>query len=316
MAEQDELERYENTEAQEILRLFAAARPQQESQVPAHFRARVWSKVEQRRARHGWRAWVPGRLTLAWGLVAVLLLSLGFNAWLGLQLWAPGASDRNQAAQPHSDVPFNAYAFQAGIQSQTALGTLVAEHSTLGEQAVTLGFARQPGLRPYRVGLLYVEALVALHSSHFELAAQRLTALEQALLEEQAPAFLSAYINALRSLVEPHRAVHPAPVALLAPFEAAYAEYARGQEGERLILFRFGAWLGNMSLAAAAGDSAALRQGNLTPDFSRAMRRLSVPQGVRDALDRLDQLLTQPALTERDIAEVLKLVKKSQRLLG
>jgi DNA polymerase III gamma/tau subunit len=46
------------------------------------------------------------------------------------------------------------------------------------------------------------------------------------------------------------------------------------------------------------------------------MRRLSVPQGVRDALDRLDQLLTQPALTERDIAEVLKLVKKSQRLLG
>jgi hypothetical protein len=71
-----------------------------------------------------------------------------------------------------------------------------------------------------------------------------------------------------------------------------------------------------MALAAAAGDSAALRQGNLAAYCAQELPQLSVPKGVHEALARLQQLLASPALTARDVQEVLSLVKKMQVLLG
>ena len=321
MSRQDELEHYEHTEAQDLIRLLGGMRPPQDIRAPADFRAKVLRQVEQRRGHRGVLAWVMewGSPVLTPALAAMLLISLGANFWWGLHAWAPGTPENQQAAksgQSADNVPLHAYAFQAGIQSQTALGTLVAEHSALGATPATYGFTSQPRTRPYRVGLLYVEALAALRSDNVAVATPRLAALDHELAQGQAPTTLTTYMGTLRSLAEHPSAVPGALAALLVPFEPTYTEYAGGDGGESLTLFQFGAWLGNMSLAAAAGDMAALRQGNVALYFLKVMRQFSAPKGVLDALERIDQLLAQPGLSERDVAEVVKLVKKAQTLLG
>jgi hypothetical protein len=143
-----------------------------------------------------------------------------------------------------------------------------------------------------------------------------LSILESALLHESAPPLLSQYVSTLRGLVEQSQAPAGVPGVLLAPFEPWYAAYAEHHGKDRLVLFRCGTWLSTMALAAAAGDSAALRQGNLAPYCAQGLPQLSVPKGVHEALTRLQQLLTSSALTARDMQEVLSLVKKMQMLLG
>ena len=87
MAQPDKLERYETTQAQDFLRLFAALRPPTTTHAPANFRAKVLERVEQRRRHSGWLVWLTRGWTLTWAsaLATGLLLSLSFNAWLGYQ---------------------------------------------------------------------------------------------------------------------------------------------------------------------------------------------------------------------------------------
>ena len=321
MRRRKQLEDYEATEAHEIIRLLAAVKPQHEARAPANFRAKVLSQVARRQARRGGLAWVTDMFLPAWApaLAAGLVLSLGLNAWLGVHLWEghePAGQQTAQMRHDPGDLPFNAAAFQAGIHSQTPLGTLVAAHTTLEDQAVAFGFARAATANPARVGMFYVEALAALHSGDLQLAARRLTGLERTLRAEHTPASLGRYTTALRSLVERHDAADLSLEAFLVPFETVYTDYITRQGRERLILFQFGAWLGNMALAAAAGDQAALRQGNITPYFLTEMQHIHAPKGTLDALNRLQQLLGQPTLTEREVTEVLTLTKKAQQLLG
>jgi tetratricopeptide (TPR) repeat protein len=103
----NDLERYETTEARDLVRLFAALRPPPVEHAPANFRAKVLAQVAHRQARRGWFAWLaPGR-TPPWvpALVTGLLLSVGLNTWLGYQVleWrkqgaAPALSERSDSA--------------------------------------------------------------------------------------------------------------------------------------------------------------------------------------------------------------------------
>jgi len=315
------LEQYEATEAQDLIHLLQAARPPSDMQAPASFRVKVLSQTARRRARSWWFAGLPTTFSPALGtaLAAGLLLSLGVNAWFGTHMWerpAPGSPQTARVGQEAGDVSFNASTFQAAIQSQTALGALVAAHSPLEDQGVTFGFAHTPTTRSYLIGVLYVEALAALRSGTMDVAAQRLAALEQALTHEQAPASLTTYTGTLHHVVERSQATDGALDALLAPFEVLYADYAVRQRGDRLPLFRLGTWVGDMSLAAAAGDKAALRRGNVTGYFISAMQQLQAPKGVLQALGRIKQLLEQPVLTDQEVKEVLKLLKKTHSMLG
>jgi len=103
---------------------------------------------------------------------------------------------------------------------------------------------------------------------------------------------------------------------LFVPFEALYTDYARHHGGSRLPLFRLGTWVGDMALAAAAGDTAALRRGNVTGYFIGARQQQKAPRSVLQALERIKQRLEQPVLTDQDVAEVLKLLKKTHSLVG
>jgi hypothetical protein len=324
MPQQDDLERYENTEARELLRLFEAVRPPHERQAPPDFRVKVRTRIEQRRAHRGFLAGMTHLLTPAWVpvLAAGLLLSLSVNVWLGF--WAPEQrrhGERQMANTPLGDSGSEAfvaaYRFQAGIQSDTALDTLVAAHSVIGEQAVAFGFAAKPERsRFFILGTLYAEALAALRSGNLDFAAQRLQAMERELVDLQMPRTLSLYISEMRTLLENRQYTGDVVGEFLSLFEPLYAESVRSKATDGLTLFRAGAWLENMVLAAAAGDKAALRQVHTVQYFNQEMKKLNAPKGVFDALEQLSGIMAKQDMADRDVKEVLKLVKKMQTLLG
>jgi hypothetical protein len=325
MAQHDDLERYERTEAQEIVRLLQAMQPQQEAQAPADFRVKVLHRVEERRSRHGVLAWLTDLMTPAWAPAAValgLVVSLGCNIWLGTQMWKPHNLGNQQTARTNQGLTdkeylFNAYAFQTGIQSETPLETLVTEHSTLEKTTIAFGFTGKPTkTAAFLTGTLYAEALAYLRGDNQEAVLWHLAALEDELTELQAPAALSKYVNTLYSFVEQHQDASTAAEEWLALFEPLYEEYARSHGAERLIFFRAGAWLENMNLAAAAGDKTSLQQDATVQYFIQAMPQLTVSQEAIAVLEQIRQALDKPALDDRDMTTVLKLVKKVQRMLG
>jgi hypothetical protein len=319
MPRKDELERYERTEAQEIIRLFAAARPTQEMQTPANFRAKVLAKVEQRRSRQGIFAWVTGVFTPAWApaLAVALLLSLGFNAWLGSWVLGQRGTGGQQVVErsPGSPGPLPAYVFQAGMGREADLGAFVTEHSVIGQQAVAFGFAAKPAAaRSFLIGTLYAETLAYVRSGDLDAAVQRWAAIDKELAQASPP--LAAHMRKIQTLLDSQSQAPETLGAFLALFEPFYEADARGAGSEKVTLFRLGTWLENMSLAAAADDQAALRHPDTVAYFRREMQRLHAPKGVLEALDRLHTLLAKADITERDTHVVLTLVQKMQRMLG
>lgn len=85
MTPPDELERYETTEAQDLVRLLRSLNPPQESPVPAAFRTQVLARLAGQRQPWWQRLW----LAPAWAPVGVglLLLSVTLNVWWGVQTW-------------------------------------------------------------------------------------------------------------------------------------------------------------------------------------------------------------------------------------
>src|SRR5215813_10618948 len=102
MRRKDALERYEQTEAQDLIRLFQAVRPPAEAQSPQDFRAKVLAQVEQRHTRHGLFGRMIPLLTPWWApaLAVMLLLSLGVNVWTGFWTFGQHPRDSPQAAGP------------------------------------------------------------------------------------------------------------------------------------------------------------------------------------------------------------------------
>ncbi len=58
MSRQDELERYEQAEAQDLIRLLEMSRPQEARRAPPDFRMKVLAKIEQRRSRRSAFGWM------------------------------------------------------------------------------------------------------------------------------------------------------------------------------------------------------------------------------------------------------------------
>jgi len=91
----DDLERYEATEARELVRLFNTLRSPAVEHAPAHFRAKVLAQVAERQAHRGWFAWLAWARISPWvpALLTGLLLSLSLNAWLGYQVLEWGTQE-------------------------------------------------------------------------------------------------------------------------------------------------------------------------------------------------------------------------------
>ena len=310
----------------EIFGWFHTLGPPPEGQASPDLRVKVLARISQQRARRRMFAWMPAVGNPAWAaaLAIVLVVSLGLNVWWGIQgfgLRSPG--DRRAAETRLGDLTaagdLRTYRFQAEMPRVQALGTVVAASPPLQEPAAVVGFTPQAASPAFfRIGTLYAEALAALQGGAREIAASRLDLLTQALARVQAPRALAQYLGEMKSLLHSQRYEDAVVARFLALFEPLYEDaYARDGMTEGVVLFRAGAWLENMSLAAAAGDAAAVkRAGQAVDEVSTALARLRAPREVLEALERLRPLVARQPLTDQEMNAVRTLIRDIQAMVS
>jgi hypothetical protein len=310
MSGQDKLERYEQTEARDLIRLLEMSRPRGELRAPPDFRLKILSKIEKSSSRRRVFAWLNVVSVPGWApalTAALLVLSLGVNVWLGTRALGP-ALGSNEVRTVR--VPAQAYTFQKAIRQDADLGALVAAQDAESEPKA-YGFAgKSTRQQSFLLGTLYAEALAYAHSGNIEAATQRWQTMDQALAQTTEP--LLSYRHQMREWLRQKPPQLERVQAVLPLFEPAFELYAEREAEQTLPLFQAGAWMTNMRLAAAAGDAAGLRQGDAIAYF---LARLDGPKGVEERLGRLGDLMAQETLSQRDMRTVLKLVEKMQQLL-
>jgi hypothetical protein len=243
-------------------------------------------------------------------LAAGLVLSLAMNVWWKM--------DSPHIARPLEQQPVYAYQFLQDLQENTALGTLVAARAAVREQPIGLGFALQDARIVFsRMGILFTDALAALDSASLHIAARHLDTLAKALNSVQAPQALSQYLREIQTLQQSQRYSGVELAKFLALFEPLFvAEYAQTDTAAAVILFRLGAWLENMALAAAAGDPISLRQEPAIRYFRSVLPVLQTPPEVEQAFAQMQRLMNAPALTEADRQTLRDLIQRTQKIVG
>ena len=301
-----------------IARWFAALGPPPTGAAPPHLQAKVRARLAQSQAQQGLGAWLS-RLGLSpggWVLAAGLVLSLGLHVWWGWHTLGRQVSGVQQGPAARQEAGGTAprlsiARWQRQIQPAHALGTFVAAHSALQEPATFVTFTPQAARSAFvHLGTLYAEALATLASGDMPATVQRLDVLGQLLARVQAPPALPHYLRAVHTLLQ--QGVPGEDVAtMLALFEPLYDDaYAGAPSPEPVHLFRAGAWLENMALAAAARDVAALRSGGAALEaVRRTLTRVQAPPEVFSALAQVQHLLTQPGLTEDELRTTQNLVQ-------
>jgi hypothetical protein len=165
------------------------------------------------------------------------------------------------------------------------------------------------------MGMLYTDALAALHSGTLDVASRRLAALNKALQSLQAPPLLSHYLTEIHTLLQNQQYTGQELAKFLALFELLY-EQELGTDAAEVRLLRFGAWSENMSLAVAAGDQRTLRQAAAAPYWRNSLLQLDAPASVIAAFDQIQHLSTTATLTEADLRALGSLLRTIQKTLG
>jgi hypothetical protein len=211
------------------------------------------------------------------------------------------------------------YMYQSAISnfSDKSLGAIAGENSPLNEGDLTYGFAaKSEEAKFFLVGSLYAESLAYLHSAAADEAAQRLRAIERQFITLNVPRSLYNYVSKMRNMVETKRYDTELAAELLSLFQPFFEDYAKEQSEDMLILFRAGLWLLDMTLTAEAGDLVLLRQTETLDYFTEQMRRMDAPRGVLSALEDISGIVSQESVSDRDVRQILKQVKRIQTILG
>ncbi len=230
-----------------------------------------------------------------------------------------GADERKLPANLDVDsakVSFSAGLRQTGMPRGTDFSALVEESSVLGEDA-TFGFSeKSPEAKFFVMGALYSEALAMLRGTDLPGGAERLQKIEHQLIQFGAPSSLFNFVTRSRQHAVSGRYRPEVLVDYLELLQPFLEDYASRQSEDMVVLFRMGAWLTNMSLTAAAGNTALLRQPLTINHAIEEMQRMDAPKGVQDALSEIGRITSQEEITDRDTRKVVQLVKRMQMILG
>lgn len=306
MSGQDKLERYEQTEARNLIRLLERSKPQEELLAPPDFRLKVLSKIEKTPSRLGVFSWLNVALAPGWApalTAALLVLSLGVNVWLGARTLGPSEVRTVRA-------PADAYAFQKNIKQAVDLGAFVVAQDTETD-GLAYGFAgKSTHQKSFLLGTLYAQTLAYARSGNIPAAAQRWDMIDRELAQAGEP--LYSYRRNMQEWLQQNPPALKEFQEVLPLFGPSFALYSERLHDQTLPLFQAGAWMTNMRLAAA-GDAEGLRSRHEVAYF---LAHLQAPKGVEDRLRHLDDLLAKKQLSERDVKRVDKLLRKMQQLLG
>jgi hypothetical protein len=160
-----------------------------------------------------------------------------------------------------------------------------------------------------RIGILYADVLAALQSGTVEAAEDRLRLLTRAVTSLQAPPALAQYLREIQTMLQ-RLPPDNATAQFVALFEPLYAQvYATDSTAAAWVLFQAGAWVENLSLAAAVGDQQAIRQAQVVQSLHDALRPLNVPDAVLKALKQLHGLVARSPMTVEDLRAMQILIE-------
>jgi hypothetical protein len=275
--------------------------------------AQWWTGVRAWQARSA--VWVPA-------LATALMLSLALNIGLGVRALRPrppGArppAERLLEGRGAGSLP--TYQFQAQLQHAPALGALVAARPVPKAPHAMVGFTPDAARPTFvRLGILYANTLAALRSGALEAAGHRLGVLIQTLVSLQAPPVLSQYLREMQAMLQRQPPAGTTAAQFVALFEPLYeAAYATDPTAAAWVLFRTGAWLENLALAAAVGDQALVRQTQAAQSVQDALRQLHMPAAVLEALEQLQALMARQPMTAQDLRAMQTLVDALQQQLS
>ena len=276
--------------------------------------ARWWTGVVAWQARSA--VWAPA-------LATALLLSLTLNIWLGVQTLGPRPPGVRLTAERRLEGrsaagPLPTYQFQVQMQHAPTLGARVAARPVPKVPQAMVGFTPDAAWPIFvRLGILYADTLAALQSGAVEAAGHRLGVLIQTLASLQAPPVLSQYLRVMQAVLQRQSPAGITAAQFVALFEPLYeAVYATDPTAAAWVLFRAGAWLENLALAAAVGDQAAIRQTHAVQSVQDALRQLHMPDAVLHALEQLQVLMARQPMTAQDLHAIQTLVDALQQQLS
>jgi hypothetical protein len=295
------------------------------AEVPANFHATVMAKArELPLPRKRLRELLGERLTVWAPVFAVgLVLSLSVHVWQGIRaLGTPPPGAQQMAARPLAGSgatdPLSIYQFQAQLPHATAFGSLVAARPVPQSPRTMVGFTPHATRSTFvRIGILYADTLAALKSGTVEAAEDRLRPLTQAVTSLQAPPALAQYLREMQTMLQRQPLTDHTTTQFVALFEPLYAQvYATDPTAAAWVLFQAGAWLENLSLAAAVGDQGALQQAPVVQSLHDALRPLNVPDAVLKALEHLRALVAHQPMTAEDLRAVQTLADTIKQQLS
>jgi hypothetical protein len=212
---------------------------------------------------------------------------------------------------------FDSSRFQSGIKSDRSLGSVAKDQSFFGDPSVSFGFAAKSAeAKFFIIGSLYSEALAYLKSGNTDLAAKRIESIEKEFINLNVPDSLFSYISKTHNIVVTKRYSPEAEMDFLSLFQPLFEDYAKSKGEDKLTLFRAGSWLFDMGLTAAAGDKDLLKQSSKLNYFITEMKKMDAPKGVLDSLAEIEKISEKKEISDKDAADVLKLVKNIQTVLG
>ena len=206
---------------------------------------------------------------------------------------------------------------QSALQRSGGLGEDFAANSAFGKEASTFGFAeRSPEARMFLAGTLYAESLAFTQDGQYEAATDRLLALQEIVDKAEGPAALRAYLQRITEIIAEAVYDRRAMAEFLALLQPQMDDFATRKSADMQILLQTGAWLVDLSVAAAAGDHRYLRQKMRIAFTIGEMERMEAPKGVLDGLRTIEEIAGRDQVEKRDVEKIAREVKRIQSLLG
>lgn len=252
------------------------------------------------------------------GYIAICMIMAVFAAHLGLAEDVKMPFDASKIEGPVERVD-SSYYYQSAIENASgrSLGEIAKEQSAVGEDEESFGFAeKSEEAKFFLIGSLYSEAIAYVRSGDLKSAAERVKGIEQQFIILRVPRSLYNYTSRMRSILETGKYDAKAAGEMLSLLQPFIEDWARGLSEDKLTLFKTGLFLFDMSLAAAAGGIGLLRQAETLKYYTEEMERMDAPEGVMKSLESITKIVGKESISERDVQEVLKLVKRIQSVLG
>jgi hypothetical protein len=212
---------------------------------------------------------------------------------------------------------FDSTGFQSRIAAPKGIGGLANDLSLYGKGGQAMGFAaKSEEAKTFLIGSYYSECIAYVRGGKPELALDRLKAIEKEFITMGVPNSVYGFVSKIENAITTKKYEPAVLLDFFGLFQPVYEEFLKSKGQDRLILFQAGSWLMDMGLAAAAQDKTLLKQPQVLNYFVAEMKRMDAPKGVQDSLAEISAISAKKEIADRDAAQVLKLIKKIQAVLG